>query len=113
MAGWIYLKDDSLADKAHDKLPWLYRLLDNKYYLDDFNQKFFANGLVYLGTSLWSFVDRLLIDGLLVNGVGRAIGWSAGWARRVQTGYLYHYAFAMVLGLALMLGWILLALRSS
>lgn len=113
LAGWIYLKDDSLADKAHDKLPWLYRLLDNKYYLDNFNQKFFANGLVYLGTSLWSFVDRLLIDGLLVNGIGRAIGWSAGWARRVQTGYLYHYAFAMVLGLALMLGWILLALRSS
>lgn len=113
LAGWVYLKDDSLADKAHDKLPWLYRLLDNKYYLDNFNQKFFANGLIYLGTSLWSFVDRLLIDGLLVNGIGRAIGWSAGWARRVQTGYLYHYAFAMVLGLALMLGWILLALRSA
>jgi len=113
LAWWVYLKDDSVADKAHDKLPWLYRLLDNKYYLDNFNQKFFANGVVYLGTSLWSFVDRLLIDGLIVNGVGRAIGWGAGWARRVQTGYLYHYAFAMVLGLALMLGWILLALRSS
>ena len=67
---------------------------------------------MYLGTSLWSFVDRLLIDGLIVNGLGRVTAWSAGWARRVQTGYLYHYAFAMVLGLALMLGWILLALRS-
>ncbi|MFZ1386905.1 MAG: NADH-quinone oxidoreductase subunit L [Thiolinea sp.] len=113
LAWWVYLKDDSVADKAHDKLPWLYRLLDNQYYLDNLNQKFFANGAVYLGTSLWSFVDRLLIDGLIVNGVGRAIGWGAGWARRVQTGYLYHYAFAMVLGLALMLGWILLALRSA
>lgn len=113
LAWWVYIKDDSVADKAHDKLPWLYRLLDNKYYADSFNQKFFANGLVYLGTSLWSFIDRLLIDGLLVNGVGRVIGWSAGWARKVQTGYVYHYAFAMVVGLALMLGWILLALRSA
>ncbi|WP_298611590.1 NADH-quinone oxidoreductase subunit L [uncultured Thiothrix sp.] len=113
LAWWVYIKDDSVADKAHDKLPWLYRLLDNKYYADSFNQKFFANGLVYLGTSLWSFIDRLIIDGLLVNGVGRVIGWSAGWARKVQTGYVYHYAFAMVVGLALMLGWILLALRSA
>lgn len=113
LAGWIYIKDDSVADKAYDKLAWLHRLLDNKYYVDSFNQKFFANGLVYLGASLWSFIDRLLIDGLLVNGVGRVIGWSAGWARKVQTGYVYHYAFAMVVGLALMLGWILLALRSA
>lgn len=113
LAWWVYIKDDSVADKAYDKLPWLYRLLDNKYYADSFNQKFFANGLVYLGTSLWSFIDRLLIDGLLVNGVGRVIGWSASWARKVQTGYVYHYAFAMVVGLALMLGWILLALRSA
>lgn len=113
LAWWIYVKDDTVADKAHDQLPWLYRWLDNKYYIDSFNQKFFANGLVYLGTGLWSFIDRLLIDGLLVNGLGRVIGWSAGWARKVQTGYVYHYAFAMVVGLALMLGWILLALRSA
>ena len=113
LAWWVYVKDDSLADKAYDKFPWLYRLLDNKYYADQFNQKFFAKGAVYLGTSLWSFVDRLLIDGLLVNGVGRVVGWSANVVRRVQTGYLYHYAFAMVLGLALMLGWILLALKST
>lgn len=113
LAWWVYIKDDTVADKAHDQLPWLYRWLDNKYYVDSFNQKFFANGLVYLGTGLWSFIDRLLIDGLLVNGVGRVIGWSAGWARKVQTGYVYHYAFAMVVGLALMLGWILLALRSA
>lgn len=113
LAWWVYVKDDSLADKAYDKLPWLYRLLENNYYADSFNQKFFAKGTVYLGTSLWSFVDRLLIDGLIVNGLGRVIAWGAGWARWVQTGYLYHYAFAMVLGLALMLGWILLALRSA
>jgi NADH-quinone oxidoreductase subunit L len=113
LAWWVYVKDDNLADKAYDKLPWLYRLLENNYYADRFNQKFFANGTVYLGTSLWSFVDRLLIDGLIVNGLGRVITWGAGWARWVQTGYLYHYAFAMVLGLALMLGWILLALRSA
>ncbi|MFZ1343280.1 NADH-quinone oxidoreductase subunit L [Thiothrix eikelboomii] len=112
LAWWVYIKDDSVADKAYDTFPWLYRLLDKKYYADSFNQKFFAKGAVYLGTSLWSFVDRLLIDGLIVNGLGRVTAWSAGWARRVQTGYLYHYAFAMVLGLALMLGWILLALRS-
>jgi NADH-quinone oxidoreductase subunit L len=113
LAWWVYVKDDNLADKAYDKLPCLYRLLENNYYADRFNQKFFANGAVYLGTSLWSFVDRLLIDGLIVNGLGRVIAWGAGWARWVQTGYLYHYAFAMVLGLALMLGWILLALRSA
>ena len=60
------------------------------------------------GTSLWKRGDETAIDGFLVNGTARAIGALAMVVRRVQSGYLYHYAFAMIIGLSLLLGWLLL-----
>ena len=113
VAWYIYIKDDTLADKVYDRFPWLYRLLDNKYYLDEFNQKFLANGALYLGNSLWTLVDRLFIDSVVVNGVAKLIGWGGGLMRQMQTGYLYHYAFSMVVGLMLMVGWVLFVFMSS
>ncbi len=113
VAWYIYIKDDTVADKVYDRFPWLYRLLDNKYYLDEFNQKFLANGALYLGNSLWTLVDRLFIDSVVVNGVAKLIGWGGGLMRQMQTGYLYHYAFSMVVGLMLMVGWVLFVFMSS
>ena len=58
-----------------------------------------------LRASLWKIGDSVIIDGLIVNGSAKLVGWVAGVVRHVQTGYLYHYAFSMIIGLLLMLGW--------
>jgi len=82
-------------------------ILDNKYYIDDFNQAVFAKGARVLGTGLWKRGDQGLIDGLIVNGSTRVIAWFSANVRQVQSGYLYHYAFAMIIGLIALIGWIL------
>ena len=82
-------------------------VLDNKYYMDDFNQAVFAKGARVLGTGLWKRADQGLIDGLVVNGSTRVVAWFSAHVRQVQSGYLYHYAFAMILGLIALIGWIL------
>jgi NADH-quinone oxidoreductase subunit L len=107
MAWYIYLKNDALAVWAYNKFRWLHTLLDNKYYMDDFNQKVFAKGSLNLGNALWAFGERFLIDGLVVNGSAKAVEWFSGVARHLQTGYLYHYAFSMIVGILLMITWIL------
>ncbi len=81
------------------------RLLENKYYLDDLNATVFAGGSRLLGTGLWRRADQGLIDGLAVNGSASLVGRVASLLRLGQTGYLYHYAIAMILGVALMLWW--------
>lgn len=106
-AWYVYMKNPALADQAKTRLSWLYRLLDQKYYLDSFNQKVFAKGSIYLGTGLWAAGERMLIDGLLVNGSATLVNRCSRLVRLVQTGYLYHYAFAMVLGILLMMTWFL------
>lgn len=82
-------------------------VLDNKYYMDDFNQAVFAKGARVLGTGLWKRADQGLIDGWVVNGSTRVVAWFSANVRQVQSGYLYHYAFAMILGLIALIGWIL------
>jgi NADH-quinone oxidoreductase subunit L len=103
----LYLRRPDLLPKVTERLHGIIRLLVNKYYFDDFNEKVIAPGARGLGKGLWKLGDEILIDGLLVNGSARAVGWLAGVVRQVQSGYLYHYAFAMIIGLALMLGWLL------
>ena len=82
-------------------------ILDNKYFMDDFNQAVFAKGARLIGSGLWKAGDQGLIDGLIVNGSARLVGWFSGSARKFQSGYLYHYAFAMILGLIGLISWIL------
>jgi NADH-quinone oxidoreductase subunit L len=83
------------------------KLLDNKYYFDDLYIKGFAAGGRRIGQFLWNKGDELVIDGMLVNGTANTIGRLAGVLRQLQTGFLYHYAFAMFIGLTALLGWIL------
>ena len=85
------------------------KLLDNKYYLDDLNQAVFSKGLLWIGGVLWHRGDQQLIDGFLVNGSAHAVGRFSAVIRHLQSGYLYHYAFAMIAGLALLLAWVLYA----
>ncbi len=107
-AWYIYMKNPSIAEKAQQKLGFLHNLLDQKYYFDKFNEIVFANGSRAIGTVLWRVGDGMLIDGMLVNGSARLVGWFSTIVRVVQTGYLNHYAFAMVAGLILFLGWAVL-----
>jgi NADH-quinone oxidoreductase subunit L len=85
----------------------LRRLLENKYFFDWFNENVLARAARLLGFGLWRGGDQALIDGALVNGSAATVGVLAGFARRLQTGYLYSYAFWMVIGLAVLAGWFL------
>jgi NADH-quinone oxidoreductase subunit L len=85
----------------------LYRVLINKYYFDWFNENVLARAGRALGLALWRGGDQAVIDGVLVNGSVGALGWFAGRARWIQSGFLYSYAFWMIVGLVLLLGWFL------
>lgn len=76
----------------------LHTLLDNKYYMDKFNDFFWAGGARLLGGGLSKVGDKTLIDGLIVNGSAKVVGWFSRIVRTLQTGYIYHYAFVMILG---------------
>jgi NADH-quinone oxidoreductase subunit L len=99
LATTIYLFRPTIADAVRDRFPFLYRLLDHKYYFDEFYQKFFAHGSVKLGQNLWTRADAGFIDNGLVNGSAKVVEWIAARVRRWQTGFLYDYAFAMIIGL--------------
>ncbi len=107
-AWWLYLKRPEVPEALARRAGGVYRLLANKYYFDDFNERLLAPLARLGGRALWRIGDEGLIDGALVNGTARSVGWLSGVVRRLQTGYLYHYAFAMFIGLAVMLGWLLL-----
>jgi len=104
----FYILAPSIPAFLDSKLGFLRRILDNKYGFDDFNQAVFARGSVGLGRQLWQKGDMALIDGALVNGTAKGVGLLAGASRLVQSGMLFHYAFAMILGLLAMLTWFLL-----
>jgi NADH-quinone oxidoreductase subunit L len=104
-AWYITLKNPGFAASMQQRFNGLYKLLVNKYYADDFNEFVFAGGARGLGQLLWKIGDVLIIDGLLVNGSARVVGWTAAIVRKIQTGYLYTYAFSMIIGLLLMLSW--------
>jgi NADH-quinone oxidoreductase subunit L len=104
-----YLWAPKLPAKVAQALAPIKKLLDNKYYLDDLNQAVFAKGLIWIGGFLWHRGDQKVIDGFFVNGSAYAVGRFAGVIRHLQSGYLYHYAFAMIAGLAALLAWVLYA----
>ena len=103
-AWWVYIRQPSLAELGKQKLGVLHSVLLHKYGFDELYQKLFATGTRRVGSVCDSFGDRLLIDGLVVNGVARVVNWCSLKVRNVQSGYLYHYAFTMILGLLVLLG---------
>jgi NADH-quinone oxidoreductase subunit L len=112
-AGWaaawfLYIKRPELPAVIAGKVSALYQLLVKKFYFDEIYQAVFARGSVGLGSALWRVGDVALIDGTMVNGSARLVGWLSGVTRRLQSGYLYHYAFAMIIGLSAMLAWFVL-----
>jgi NADH-quinone oxidoreductase subunit L len=103
----FFLRWPQLADRAAARFSPLRILLTHKYYFDWFNEHVLAPLTRAIGVGLWKGGDEMLIDGALVNGSAATIGWFGLILRRVQSGYLYSYAFWMVIGLALLLGWFL------
>lgn len=104
LTGWLgawlcYIKYPHIPAVIAKQFAPIYRLLDNKYYVDEIYNTVFAGGSRLIGRLFWRLGDERLIDGLVVNGSARVVGWVSSVARYVQSGYVYHYAFAMIIGL--------------
>jgi len=105
IAWWFYLMQPAIPALIKARFAWVYNLLDNKYYMDWFNEHVLAAGARVTGMGLWKGGDVGLIDGALVNGSARAVGAIAQLTRLLQTGYLYFYALVMLLGLFGLMTW--------
>ncbi len=102
-AWYFYMKRPDIPETIGKKFSLLHSVLMNKYGFDRFNEIFFAGGSRLMGKILWKAGDTFLIDTLVVNGSANTVGWLSGIVRRIQTGYLYTYAFAMIIGLMALL----------
>jgi NADH-quinone oxidoreductase subunit L len=108
ITAWVFFYwKPSLANTTARWFSWLRTILINKYYFDWINENIIAACSRLLGRSLWRGGDMALIDGGMVNGSARGIGALGSVMRRVQSGYLYSYAFWMIIGLAVLLGYFL------
>jgi NADH-quinone oxidoreductase subunit L len=103
LSWFFYMKRPDIPAAIKQKCGLIYRILENKYGFDSFNDKFFAAGSRCLGSKLWQIGDVKLIDGAIVNGTAKLIGRIAGVIRHLQSGLIYHYAFAMIIGAFLLL----------
>ena len=97
-AWFLYQYKVELPGKIRKIAGPVYTLLDRKYYIDEFYSWLFAGGLRYLSNVLWKYGDIKVIDGLMVNGSAKAVAWFSTVVRRFQSGYIYHYAFSMIVG---------------
>ena len=98
-AWYLYMKNPELPGKIKNSFALIYDILDNKYGFDTFNEKVIAGGTRGIGHIFSKFGDIMIIDGIIVNGSAKSVAWFSSVIRHVQTGYLYHYAFVMILGL--------------
>jgi NADH-quinone oxidoreductase subunit L len=102
-AWFFYMKRPDIPAKIQTKFAGINKILENKYGFDSFNERVFAAGSRFIGNKLWQIGDVKIIDGALVNGTANLIGKLSGVVRKLQTGLIYHYAFAMIIGVFLML----------
>jgi len=105
LAWYMYMVNPALPERIAAMFRPVYRLLDNKYYMDWINENVLARAARGLGIGLWKGGDQAVIDGAMVNGSARLVAAFAGVVRRVQTGYIYHYALAMIVGVFILMTW--------
>jgi len=103
LAWFFYMKRPDIPAKIQIKFSFINRVLENKYGFDSFNERVFAAGSLFIGNKLWQIGDVKIIDGAIVNGTANLIGKLSGVVRKLQTGLIYHYAFAMIIGVFFML----------
>jgi len=104
-AYYMYMINPALPAAIKRRVEPLYTLLENKYYMDWFNENVLARGARGLGIGLWKGGDEKVIDGALVNGSWKLVGWVSGVVRKLQTGYIYHYALAMIVGIFILISY--------
>jgi NADH-quinone oxidoreductase subunit L len=101
---WIfYIKRPDIPAKIQQKFSGIYKILENKYGFDRFNERVFAGGARFIGNKLWQIGDVQIIDGAMVNGTANLVGRISAKVRHLQSGLIYHYAFAMIIGVFLFL----------
>ncbi len=103
LAWLLYIRSPQLPERIRRRTHMLYTILIHKYGFDAFNDIVLAGGARAIGRLLWKTGDVRLIDGLMVNGTARVVAWVSAVVRHVQSGYIYHYAFAMIIGLFLLM----------
>src|SRR5450631_4315111 len=109
LTAWQFvLRRPQLGDQVRVRLAGLNRILANKYYFDWFNENVLAWLTRGLGIAMWRGGDQAVIDGVMVNGTAGMVGRLAGLTRQLQSGFLYSYAFWMIISLAVLLGWFLI-----
>jgi NADH-quinone oxidoreductase subunit L len=111
VAWYCYLINPKVPAVIQSKLKFINCILENKYFFDWFYEQVIARGSRMLGKGLWQRADRGLIDGLLVNGSAKVVGAIAAVTRRLQTGFIYHYAFAMIIGLMAAITYIIFGIK--
>ena len=102
---YMYMINPAVPAAIKRAFQPVYTLLENKYYMDWINENILARAARGLGLGLWKGGDQAIIDGGLVNGSWKLVGWVSGLARHFQSGYLYHYALVMILGVFLLMTW--------
>ena len=109
ITAWVcYIKKPQLPEKITNQFAIIYKILVNKYYFDHFYEKVIATNTAKLGSVFWNFGDIKIIDDFLVNGTAIRIQKLATISKKIQSGYIYHYALMMVIGLSLFLAWIII-----
>jgi NADH-quinone oxidoreductase subunit L len=103
LAWFFYMKRPDIPANIQQRFNVIYKILENKYGFDNFNERVFAGGARLIGNKLWQIGDVQLIDGALVNGTANLIVRISGFIRHLQSGLIYHYAFAMIIGVFLLL----------
>lgn len=105
LSWFFYMKRPDIPAAIKQRFSLIYTILDNKYGFDSFNAWFFAGGARALGGLFWRVGDVKIIDGFFVNGTANLIGWFSTITRKWQSGYIYHYAFAMIIGVFALITW--------
>ncbi|NMG74761.1 NADH-quinone oxidoreductase subunit L [Aromatoleum diolicum] len=103
VAWFFYMVRPDIPAAIQRTFSPVHALLENKYFFDRFNEIVFAGGSRMLGKGLWKVGDQTIIDGMAVNGTAKLVGWVAQISRLFQTGHLYQYAFAMIIGVFILL----------
>jgi NADH-quinone oxidoreductase subunit L len=105
VAWYMYMVNPAVPAAFARTLSPLVTILENKYYMDWINENILARAARGLGIGLWKGGDQAVIDGVLVNGSWKLVGWVSALSRHLQSGYLYHYALAMILGVFVLMTW--------
>jgi NADH-quinone oxidoreductase subunit L len=105
LAWLFYIRSPDIPRKLAERHEGLYQFLLNKWYFDELYDAIFVRPSMWIGRQLWKRGDGAVIDGLGPNGVAARVQDVTSWVVRLQTGYLYHYAFAMLIGVAALITW--------